>query len=329
MAKQPITTEEIHQAADRIIENGERPTLARVRAELGGGSFTTISEAMKLHRQKKAEAETIQTVEVPELVGEALDQAGTYIWNAAITIAENRLEDEREALAETRQRMEEAQAETAEMADQMEKEIQELRAELENTRAEAEKADKEAAELLEDAIKSAERASKNYAEEQIKLESAYARIATLSTDIEKVREGEKVALTEAAELRGRLSTAGEQLTLYKEKAEAAAAAQVQAETALNSTQTQLQTARADLEGIRTRAAAQDEELTAAAVAKAEVEKTLAVAQAKAEGMERELLQKDTENRRLDLLLQRVTTVPKTQEPAAKGKAKTTKRGPSA
>jgi hypothetical protein len=41
------TTTEIHAIADRLAATGQRPTLAAVRKELGGGSFTTISEAMK------------------------------------------------------------------------------------------------------------------------------------------------------------------------------------------------------------------------------------------------------------------------------------------
>ena len=38
--------EAIWAAADALVEAGERPTLAAVRKAVGGGSFTTISEAM-------------------------------------------------------------------------------------------------------------------------------------------------------------------------------------------------------------------------------------------------------------------------------------------
>ena len=43
----PLTAEQIHTAADALVEAGERPTLAAVRRAVGGGSFTTISEAMQ------------------------------------------------------------------------------------------------------------------------------------------------------------------------------------------------------------------------------------------------------------------------------------------
>ena len=51
-----ITTADIHAAADRIAGAGQQPTLAAVRSALGGGSFTTISEAMKSWKAAQAAA---------------------------------------------------------------------------------------------------------------------------------------------------------------------------------------------------------------------------------------------------------------------------------
>lgn len=42
-----ITKQDIHAVADQIAADGGSPTLAAVRRVLGGGSFTTISEAMQ------------------------------------------------------------------------------------------------------------------------------------------------------------------------------------------------------------------------------------------------------------------------------------------
>ena len=42
-----ITIEQFHATADQMQEQSNKPTLAEVRKMLGGGSFTTISEAMK------------------------------------------------------------------------------------------------------------------------------------------------------------------------------------------------------------------------------------------------------------------------------------------
>ena len=41
-----VTREQIFAVADELDAAGQKPTLAAVRKALGGGSFTTISEAM-------------------------------------------------------------------------------------------------------------------------------------------------------------------------------------------------------------------------------------------------------------------------------------------
>ena len=42
-----ITIEQFHAISDQLQEKETKPTLAEMRKALGGGSFTTISEAMK------------------------------------------------------------------------------------------------------------------------------------------------------------------------------------------------------------------------------------------------------------------------------------------
>ena len=49
-----ITKEQIFAVADDLDAAGQNPTLASVRKQLGGGSFTTISEAMNEWRARKA-----------------------------------------------------------------------------------------------------------------------------------------------------------------------------------------------------------------------------------------------------------------------------------
>lgn len=38
-----ITEEDVHKAADAIVGRGERPTIERIRAELGRGSPNTVN----------------------------------------------------------------------------------------------------------------------------------------------------------------------------------------------------------------------------------------------------------------------------------------------
>ena len=52
-----LTIQQVHNTADQLQEQGIKPTLAEVRKALGGGSFTTISEAMKSWRQDNQQEE--------------------------------------------------------------------------------------------------------------------------------------------------------------------------------------------------------------------------------------------------------------------------------
>lgn len=89
------------QAADTLYEQtGARPTLAEVRSYLGGGSMTTISEAMKLWRKKMdARPAEVNTVAVPELLEKEGGALLASFWQTASTLANERLAKEREALA--------------------------------------------------------------------------------------------------------------------------------------------------------------------------------------------------------------------------------------
>ena len=93
-----ITTQQIHSIADQLHEQGIKPTLAEVRKALGGGSFTTISEAMKSWRQDNQQEEQLRQVELPSSIAERLQTLGADMWQTAIDIANDRLVKEREAL---------------------------------------------------------------------------------------------------------------------------------------------------------------------------------------------------------------------------------------
>lgn len=106
-----ITIQQIHATADQLQEQGIKPTLAEVRKALGGGSFTTISEAMKSWRQDNQEEEQLRQVELPSGIAERLQALGADMWQTAIDIANDRLVKEREALEGIKAK---AQAETDE-----------------------------------------------------------------------------------------------------------------------------------------------------------------------------------------------------------------------
>ena len=106
-----ITIQQIHATADQLQEQGIKPTLAEVRKALGGGSFTTISEAMKSWRQDNQQEEQLRQVELPSSIAERLQTLGADMWQTAIDIANDRLVKEREALESIKAK---AQAETDE-----------------------------------------------------------------------------------------------------------------------------------------------------------------------------------------------------------------------
>lgn len=166
-----ISKEQIFQVADQMAAAGQDPTLAAIRKALGGGSFTTISEAMKEWKASRRVAESPAREPPPAVIAERLEELGAEVWAVATEAASGRLQAEREALETVRADMERQQAEAAEMADQMSAEIDQLK-----TRA----ADLEAAgEKLRDELALA----------QQKAQTAVARYTEQEKRIDDTREG--------------------------------------------------------------------------------------------------------------------------------------------
>lgn len=94
-----ITTQDIHAAADKLAEQDIKPTLAKVRDALGGGSFTTISDAMTTWRQEQQADQQLQQVDLPSSINERLQALGAEMWQSANSLANERLAAERDALA--------------------------------------------------------------------------------------------------------------------------------------------------------------------------------------------------------------------------------------
>ncbi|SCY62579.1 DNA-binding protein [Thiohalorhabdus denitrificans] len=136
MALSEEQRQRIFEAADALAERGERPTLAAVRDELGGGSYTTISEGMqawRAARQPRPEEATLPG----ELAEQARAQAAE-LWQAARKLAREEVEAERAALHQDREAMEQAQQEAARAADRAVEEAERLRGERDQAAAEAE-----------------------------------------------------------------------------------------------------------------------------------------------------------------------------------------------
>lgn len=172
-----ITVDRIHAVADAIAAEGDRPTLEAVRTEIGGGSYTTISKAMKAWRAKQAQrGVTAQEVELPEAVAEIaadgvqeLRRMITRIWSVAADAAAERLASERQAAAD---QVDEAQAEL----DDATTEIRRLESELEVMRDGRDTLAADLARAQGDLLESAKSAEVTQAELRTQLQAATDRL---------------------------------------------------------------------------------------------------------------------------------------------------------
>lgn len=119
-----ITKESIWTVADAIDQVGEKPTLASVRKRLGGGSYTTISEAMTEWHARRATRSAPATDPVPEKIRDAAAEFASMVWQVAQDIADGRLQAERSALEEARQQFESERVDAAAFADQLSQELE-------------------------------------------------------------------------------------------------------------------------------------------------------------------------------------------------------------
>lgn len=106
LPQQALTEAMIHKAADELVALGKNPTQAAVRAHLGGGSFTTIGEAMKTwHKAREEQAARAAVVRLPDELEGKLDGVRQILeaaWTLALRQADDRLTKEREALEKVR-----------------------------------------------------------------------------------------------------------------------------------------------------------------------------------------------------------------------------------
>lgn len=114
-----ITKEGIWAVADELDAAGEKPTLAVVRRRVGGGSYTTISEAMSEWAARRATKNAPRVEPAPERVEEAAREFAQAVWAAASEIAANRLAAERQALEAAREEFDEKQKQAAAFADSL------------------------------------------------------------------------------------------------------------------------------------------------------------------------------------------------------------------
>ena len=191
-----IAESDVHATADTILASGQQPTLAAVRAALGGGSFTTISEAMKSWKAARQAAATPMREVAPAAVTERLEALAGDIWGVALGMANDRLAKEREALESTRQEVEAQRREAAELADQMSAELETARAQIEQQAHALKLSEVQAVQLI-----AAQEAAHTA---QATLAEAQKRTDGLTALLEQAQAKAESAIAEAAKLAGKL-----------------------------------------------------------------------------------------------------------------------------
>lgn len=229
------TKEQIFAAADALITEGKNPTLAAVRKQLGGGSYTDISEFMQIWRANQQSSTSPMREPAPPAIAERLSEFGSELWAMALELANGRLQAEREALQQARQETEEIRKETTSLADQLTSEIDSLKAEIQSLKddliqahTEGEKikaseqtyqtkletANREIEGLKVEIVSQKESLVKSHKETenarvaeqacQARLEASIRETESLNAQVTEERREAKKSLETAAELKGRL-----------------------------------------------------------------------------------------------------------------------------
>ena len=196
-----LTSFEIHAIADQLDAAGTSPTLAAVRKALGGGSFTTISEAMQAWKASRQATTAPMRESAPSAFTERLEGVAADLWAMALDLANNRLRTEREALEQARVELEQARQEAADLADQVSAELEQAHTSLAHFTERHANAETETEQLRQEL----NNARFHVQSQQVALDAAAREANDLREQLKTTRAEAKVAIETAAELRGRLS----------------------------------------------------------------------------------------------------------------------------
>lgn len=205
-----ITTQDIHAAADKLAEQDIKPTLAKVRDALGGGSFTTISDAMATWRQEQQADQKLQQVDLPSSINERLQALGAEMWQSANSIANERLAAERDALAVAQVAAQQELDEHKESIKTLEHEQAELLEQLDLEQSKA-------AQATDDAIQSRSALETAAAQHSADLDAIKQQLSDTQHKLELEQQKLSTAQKAADDLRAKLDETSAQLTQLRER----------------------------------------------------------------------------------------------------------------
>lgn len=118
-----ITKDQIWAAADELQRLGRAPTLSAVREMLGEtGSFSTIAPAMSEWRTLQAKTAAVKTP-IPEAFSARMRQQAEHVWADALSVADELISIERDALRVARKELESERSEMASLLDHAEAQL--------------------------------------------------------------------------------------------------------------------------------------------------------------------------------------------------------------
>ena len=135
MGRAGITREQVHEAAQALLEEGITPTAPAVRERLGSGSYTTINAHLAEWRSQNPQTPA-NVPEMPERVRSAMHQ----IWAQATAAAQSGLETDRQALAAMRRELDKERADMDAEIRRLERELDDAKEQVEHLQASFSKA---------------------------------------------------------------------------------------------------------------------------------------------------------------------------------------------
>lgn len=249
-----VSKERVFETADKLAAKGEKPTLDRIRAELGGGSFKDISPAMQEWRAKTSAQQAAAPIkeEAPEALSERFRALLDESWTQALAMANDRLKVEREAMERQRRESEQAKAETEAFAEQVSKELEAAQATVEQL-------------TKDNAAAASEKAQLQGLLAQITTDHQVSQAAKneLVTQVAAMREKGERDQSEIARLTGELRAAQERETAAKDTAAQALKREQASQAKADAATTEASKLKADLATAKAEATAAQRETTAA------------------------------------------------------------------
>jgi chromosome segregation ATPase len=141
-----ITKEQIWRVADELVEAGGSPTLATIRKRVGGGSFTTISEAMAEWRRREQQKARVEALVIPDEIKNVALDAGRAVWQTALELARSEVDGIKAALEAREKEIVRERAEALALADQVSNDLEQAQAEIDRLKEQLSQAQNQARE---------------------------------------------------------------------------------------------------------------------------------------------------------------------------------------